>query len=222
MLRTLIWKDIRSNRFCFLLAAALMVATYCMAGVSVSLDESIASQPLGRRLASILAGGSLMAYAVAQLSLAVLAGNLVAGERTNRSAEFLAYLPPSRGMVLSAKAIALGGWGVVVLLVPLVVASLGMLVSEYPAGSGRLAMAAVSIACFGFCAAGVGWLASCCLQSNALAILFSILAPWVVVYVVMGATWGGALQGLLAAVNLAIGSAGFLFGTRHYLHRVEP
>jgi ABC-type transport system involved in multi-copper enzyme maturation permease subunit len=222
MLHTLIWKDIRSNRSSLLLAAALMVATYGMAGVSILLDESIASQPFGRRLASILAGGSMMAYGVAQLSLAVLAGNLVAGERTNRSAEFLAYLPPSRGMVLSAKALVLGGWAVVILLVPLVVGSLGVLVSGYPGGSGRLAMIAVSIASFGFCGAGVGWLASCCLQSNALAILFSILAPWVVAYVVMGATWGEASQGLYAAVNLAIGLAGFLFGTRHYLHRMEP
>jgi ABC-type transport system involved in multi-copper enzyme maturation permease subunit len=202
----------------------LLLATYGTAGVSISMDASIAAQPLARRVLAILGGGSLMAYGVGQLSLAVLAGNLIAGERTDRSAEFLAYLPASRGMVLWAKALVLAGTAAVLLVIPLATAGLAALVVGYPGGDGlgRAAMTVVSITAYGLCAAGVGWLGSCCLESNALAILFAILVPLAVAMVVMGATRGEAPSALYAAVNLALGSAGFLFGTRYYLQRMEP
>jgi ABC-type transport system involved in multi-copper enzyme maturation permease subunit len=224
MLRALIWKDIRANRFFLLLAVALVAATYGVAGVFGAMDVSVAAQPLGRQVAAILGGGSLLAYGVGQLALAVLAGNLIAGERADRSAEFLAYLPASRGMVLRAKALVLAGTAVALLVIPLATAGLAALLGGYAGadGLGRAAMTVVSITAFGFCAAGVGWLGSCCLQSNAAAILFAILVPWAVAMVVMSATRGEASSALVAAVNLALGSAGFLFGTRHYLQRMEP
>jgi ABC-type transport system involved in multi-copper enzyme maturation permease subunit len=224
MLRALIWKDIRANRFFLLLAAALLVATYGMAGVLSAMDVSIAAQPLGRRLFAIVGGGSLLAYAVGQLALAVLAGNLIAGERTDRSAEFLAYLPASRGIVLWAKALVLAGTAAALLVIPLAAAGLAALLGANLSedGLGKAAMTVVSIAAFGFCPAGVGWLASCCLQSNAAAILFAILVPLAVAILVMSTTRGEASSALWVAVNLALGSAGFLFGTRHYLQRTEP
>jgi ABC-type transport system involved in multi-copper enzyme maturation permease subunit len=224
MLRALIWKDIRANRFALLLALILVVATYGVVGIFGYLDASMALQPLGRRVGELLRVGSLMAYGVGQLSMAVLAGNLIAGERVNRSAEFLAYLPASRGKVLCAKALVLAGAAAALLVVSLLVGGLAALFGEYPGGDGlgQAVMAVVLIAAFGFCAAGVGWLGSCGLQSSAAAMLFAILVPWGLSILVMNVTRGEASSAIWGAANLATGSAGFLFGTWHYLHRAEP
>ncbi len=222
MLRTLIWKDVLANRFPLFLAAGLLVASYCGTAIFYSLDASLTAHSWGRRLEEILRAGALFSHATAQLSLAVLAGNLVASERVNRSAEFLAYLPPSRGMVLTAKATVLGVSALVLLLVPLSIVGLTALVGKPPSAD-KLLIIFSTISAIGFCASGIGWLASCCLQSNAVAILFAILTPWILAIAITHACrYPESTTAILIAANLAIGLAGFLFGTRHYLNRVEP
>jgi ABC-type transport system involved in multi-copper enzyme maturation permease subunit len=224
MMRTLIWKDVLANRFLLLLAAALVVASYCGAAVFLGQDASLTAVTWGRRVAGVLLAGSLMSHVVGQLSLAVLSGNLIASERVNRSAEFLAYLPASRGMVLTAKATVLGVLALVLLLVPVSIVGLATFVDESLSADGyrKVSIIAASISSIGFCASGIGWLASCCLRSNAVAILFAILTPWILSIAIAAASRGTDPTAMLIAVNLAIGTAGFLFGTRHFLNRVEP
>jgi len=225
MLRTLIWKDVLANRFSLLLAAILLVAAYGLAAIMGLLDPMMTAQPSwGRRLAEILFFGSLMSYAMAHLSLAVLSGNLIAGERVRRSAEFLAYLPPSRWMVLRAKATVLGAVSLLLLFIPLAMTGLGAffdkasLVDIYR----KTASGCVVIWAMGFCASGIGWLASCCLQSNAVAILFALLSPYILMILITLMIQSAEPTAILVAANLSIGLAGFLFGTMHYLNRVEP
>jgi hypothetical protein len=221
MLRTLIWKDILGNRFPLFLAVSLLVASYGGAAIFYSVDVSLTAHSWGRRLEEILRAGALVSHATAQLSLAVLAGNLVASERVNRSAEFLAYLPPSRGMVLTAKATVLGVSALVLLLVPLSIAGLTALDGKGPS-AGTLLIIFCTISAIGFCASGIGWLGSCCLQSNAVAILFAILTPLILAIAIKHLCKDPESTAILIAAYLAIGLAGFLFGTRHYLNRVEP
>ncbi len=214
MLRTLIWKDVLANRFSLLLAAILLVAAYGVAAIMGLLDPMMTAQPSwGRRLAEILFFGSLMSYAVAHLSLAVLSGNLIAGERVRRSAEFLAYLPPSRGMVLRAKATVLGTVALLLLFIPLAMTGLGAFFDK-----------ASLVDIYRKTASGcvIGWLASCCLQSNAVAILFALLSPYILMILITLVIQSAEPTAILLAANLSIGLAGFLFGTMHYLNRVEP
>jgi hypothetical protein len=223
MLRALIWKDVLANRFPLLLAAALFAASYGVALILGSLDPSLSALPPGRRLFTVLFAGSLASHAVAQLSLAVLSGNLIAVERADRSAEFLAYLPPSRSMVLRAKASLLAFTAILLFLLPLAIGGLAGWISGSLQGDGfRRSMLNVgSISAIGFCGSGIGWLGSCCLQSNAVAILFAILTPWILA-ILVSVSGGAESPAILVAANLSLGLAGFLFGTRHYLHRVEP
>jgi hypothetical protein len=225
MLRALIWKDVLTNRFPLLLAAALVVASYAVTAVLMGLDPSLTYRPWGWLVAETLVVGSLASHAAAQLSLAVLAGNLIAVERVNRSAEFLAYLPASRVRVLQAKATVLAVTALTLLLVPLSIGGLTAWLSGLPLLSGGpryILFLVVSISAVGFCASGIGWLGSCVLQSNAVAILFALVVPWVLAMVVTTAARGTAPGATLLATNLSVGLAGFLFGTRHYLARVEP
>jgi ABC-type transport system involved in multi-copper enzyme maturation permease subunit len=224
MLRALIYKDLLANRLPLLLAACLLVASYVAAAIIYSQDGALAVQSGARRVGSVLMAGSLVSHGLAQLSLAVLAGNLIAAERVNRSAEFLAYLPPSRGMVLSAKAIVLAGAALVLLFIPLVVGGLAAFITETISADSfrRIAILVASISALGLCASGVGWLASCCLDSNALAILFALGSPWILTVVVSSASGGKPSQAILLAAYVSVGLAGFLFGTRHFLNRVEP
>jgi ABC-type transport system involved in multi-copper enzyme maturation permease subunit len=224
MLRALIWKDVLANRFPLFLAASLLVTSYGGAAIFHSLDASLTALSWGRRLDEIVLAGSLFSHGLAQLSLAVLSGNLIASERVNRSAEFLAYLPPSRGMVLSAKAAVLGGAAVVLLIIPISILGLAALLGGSHSGEGyqKVLSIVAYISALGFCASGIGWLGSCCLQSNAVAILFAILTPWIVAIAITTVSRGAEAMAILIAANLAIGLAGFLFGTRHYLNRVEP
>jgi hypothetical protein len=223
MLRTLIWKDVLGNRFPLLLAASLFVASYGVAAILGWLDPSLSAQPPGRRLFNVVLAGSLASHAVAQLSLMVLSGNLIAVERADRSAEFLAYLPPSRGMVLLAKSSLLAFTAILLFLLPLAIGGVGAWISgSFQADVFRRGVSIVGyISAIGFCGSGIGWLGSCCLQSNAVAILFAILTPWIL-GILVAVSGGTESPAILVAANLSVGLAGFLFGTRHYLHRVEP
>lgn len=228
MLRALIWKDLRVNRIPLVLAAALVVASYAAMAILAAIDPMASAQPWGRRLCTIILVGSIACHVSAQLSLAVLSGNLIAAERVDRSAEFLAYLPASRGMVLLAKGMLLAGVAIVLLLIHLggigLAASSGGLPSTAEAGFNL--SSTVTIFAVGFCASGIGWLASCFLSSNAAAILIAIAAPMFVAITVQLSALvidrPESIPPIMFAAWLSVGVAGFLWGTRYYLQRVEP
>ena len=232
MLRALIWKDVRVNRVPLTLAAALVVASYGAIAILAMADPSVSAQPAGRVLSVILMAGSIACHVSAQLSLAVLAGNSIAAERADRSAEFLAYLPPGRGAILASKAILLACVALALLLIHAAGIGLAIGIGGMPpdAQSGFDLSLTATIFAVGFCGAGIGWLASCSLSNNAAAILCAILAPIIVAVVVLLAalainrpeSMASNLTPLLAAAWLAVGAAGFVWGTRRYLRRVEP
>jgi ABC-type transport system involved in multi-copper enzyme maturation permease subunit len=96
----LIWKDYRLNRAIVIMTVVLLIGAH-MAAVAVAFYES--SVPEGSRLLGYLTESSIESLVFLQLMLGVLGGNLIACERANRSAEFLAYLPISRGRILASK-----------------------------------------------------------------------------------------------------------------------
>ena len=154
MLRALIWKDVRVNRLPLLLAAALIVASYAAMAILGSWDPTFSAQPWDRRIFGVLLTGSLASHVGAQLALAVLSGNLFAAERVDRSAEFLVYLPPSRGMVMGAKAALLAATALVLLVIPASITGLAALIGQPPAAESLRSSASIaaSISAVGFCA----------------------------------------------------------------------
>ena len=117
-MKWLIWKDYRLNRLIFITALAFLVGPHLLAAILIWYG---AEPPNARGL--FFAGSTLYSLAFLQLAFALLGGNSIAGERMDRSAEFLAYLPVSRGRILASK-----------LLVALVAVPLGM--ASKPCGYG--------------------------------------------------------------------------------------
>jgi hypothetical protein len=179
----------------------------------------------------LLATGCHFSLLCSQPTLAMLSGHTIAVERGDRSAEFLGYLPPSRGLVLVSKAVVLAGaflsvWGLNLLL-----HTTAFWLSPDSDAARELTSHIASlprIAGIGLLAAGVGWCASANVENSGPAVALGLAAPMVLF---------GVLQATHSAFNtpdeLAFGAVYFtlcpilavLFfaiGTFCYLRRVEP
>lgn len=227
MFSALIWKDLRVNRPVLVLAAAFALACYAMMAVTASLDPTASSGPWGPWIGAVLLAGSVASHAVSQISISVLAGNIIAVERIDRSAEFLAYLPASRRTILSAKAAVLGGVVFALTVIHLIgaVSAIALVGSPTSRQNEFDPLLLGVISAFGFCGSGVGWLASCMVRSNAIAILLAMSSP------ILTALTTRLVVFVFDPLNstpfyvvawLIVGATGFVWGTRHYLRRVEP
>jgi ABC-type transport system involved in multi-copper enzyme maturation permease subunit len=227
MFRALIWKDVRLNRLPLVFAAAMVVVTYLAVVVQFSMSPAINAGTWSRMLVAVIFAGSVASHAVAQFSLSVLAGNLVAAERVDRSAEFLAYTPASRETILLAKATLLAAVALGLMLLHLCGMLIPFAVGTPAAGTSPADVWVLfaSISAYGFCGAGIGWLASCVLSSNSSAVLFAIVTPALVPIATILSLQAidrlGSEQAVRVAAWCALGLAGFLWGTIHYLGRVE-
>lgn len=93
----LLWREYRLNRWILALGAVGILAPLLIAAVVFSTsDREVFPKFLTMSFCSQLS---------AAITVALLAGNAVAGGRADRSAEFLAYLPLSRWRTLASKLI---------------------------------------------------------------------------------------------------------------------
>jgi len=110
-MNTLLWKDYRENRRVLAVMAILLVipyAVYLMVGIVVAASSRPA--PTSIPWIGLFWGASSTAFYISIAVVSFIAGNAIAGERANRSAEFAAYLPiPRRSAVASKAIIAIGG-----------------------------------------------------------------------------------------------------------------
>ncbi len=225
----LLWKDYRLNRL-LLGFGLLMLAIPLLVGVSHNLylhwryDELWWTQRFWQGIACASLGLSLFTFAM-------LGANAVAAERADRSAEFLAYLPPSRRAIITSKAIIAVGAGLFIWIVNLVlycvVAPHG---SSGPEGAVVTysdeftelvsVLAATSVLLF-----GAGWFWSSFMPGHAIStgLAFSTLA-------FVGCSLGSweylsgsnTVEKWYVPVGLTLGIIGFVAGTVCYLRRVEP
>ena len=180
LIRALMWKDLRINRLPLLIGAALLVAPYIIVGVAVTHMPLWQEATRASAWAVLLATGCHFSVMCSQPTLALLSGHVIAVERGDRSAEFLGYLPPSRGQVLLSKAIVLLGAAAIVWSL-----NLGTrFIAEYLAGDtdpasmltgGMTSLA--RLAAIGLLAAGAGWCASSMLENSGPAVAFAMVAP---------------------------------------------
>jgi ABC-type transport system involved in multi-copper enzyme maturation permease subunit len=163
------------------------------------------------------------------MTLAVLAGNVIAVERADRSAEFLGYLPPSKAQILLSKSALLIGAGIVITAVNLATALVANSLITTPDGPalGMSLLDLSQISLVGVGAAGVGWAASAKLETTGAPVFFAIATPMMVAgaFYLAYFTFGWPLEELSGTTILltcgAVGVVFFAVGWVYYLRRVE-
>jgi ABC-type transport system involved in multi-copper enzyme maturation permease subunit len=224
-MRTLLWKDYRQNRKVLAVVGILVAMPYLFACVFMRSGSR-------ENWASAFSGASTWALVLATAMTAFVAGNAIAGERADRSAEFAAYLPIGRRRALASKAILASGVCAAMVLFNLAVlcTAVRWLKHEYGPRDAVFVMA-VCAGATGVLFFGVAWLFSALSNSPPLAAVTGIGS---------GIILAAALSAIEIARNpggslvhksvfdwypplcLLIGLATFVAGTVYYLRRREP
>jgi ABC-type transport system involved in multi-copper enzyme maturation permease subunit len=230
----LIWKEYRNNRVIFGAGLALLLLPHAIALFAGLRHPDLWTESFQpATVASIV---------ITSILLALLGGNAIAGERADRSAEFLACLPISRRRHLASKLILAPLWLVVILGFNLAIVLFasgsdirpGEFIADILQDSERwefllgVGCYVGTIAAF-FC---VGWFWSSLLSSPTLASAFGLIAPPVIIGGINGVIWLTGVQFSLneevviacwyAGVTLTLSMACFVAGSWYYLRRVEP
>jgi ABC-type transport system involved in multi-copper enzyme maturation permease subunit len=225
-MRWLVWKDFRLNRPIFIVALFMLIMPFALTAI-------LNWRGVQYHVADYVMGWIWCDAIMLQLAITVLGGNLIAGERNDRSAEFLAYLPVSPGRKLASK--------LLVALALILLAWLPIVVSHWmyqhrfgPPTSGVHdtwpelgVVASIGLMCF-----SVAFLFSSFLESPTFSAFAGVAAPFLVFWSVwllaycLGPDIGRALEKwfpqLWFGLCLAISAASFTGGTLYYLRRVEP
>jgi len=238
----LLWKEYRLNRLIVLVGVFLLLFPYAVAaGLLAWHWRPVGAEIHGARLWqywrllaplwwSRMVWAALYSLGISQLTFGLLGGSAIAGERVDRSAEFLAYLPLSRGRILAAKLLFTLAVSAVIWLPNLVILGISVLVLAVKAGDGASILA--NITATGLVFFGVGWLLSTMTESPSISVCVGLVVPVIVLTAICGV---GYLADLPAdshyppyislwyqVVSMAIALASFGAGTVYYLRRVEP
>ena len=92
----LLWKEYRNNQLAVYTARIFMLVPHLIVLYAIGRDAYRGLYDLPQRWMELFAISTVFSLLVSQLSIAILAGNIFAGERADRSADFLASLPISR------------------------------------------------------------------------------------------------------------------------------
>ncbi len=228
-MKSLLWKDYRLNRLLLIFGFVVCVGPWIIAIARNLLIEWRGGE------AWWAPGFWVNVYGISiWLSLftfAMLGGNAIAAERADRSAEFLGYLPVSRGAVAASKSImALGPtlliWAVNLTALFIVAPS----ITHVPAADivamsdGRESLgvfAGLTVLLF-----GSGWFWSTILSSHGLATGMSLVTLAAVVLGFIGLMVGFGLENIIekwfVSVCVVVGIVGYVAGCAYYLHRLEP
>lgn len=224
----LFWKDWRVNRFVLIFGFVFLIGPL-LGGVIRSLVGQWRHGSPVTPWALLLVHCSFFSLAISFLTIGMLGGNAVASERADRSAEFLAYLPPSRLMVIGCKAVlALTACAIIWAfnlavaygIAPLVNQSADNLANPYT--DMVMPMMATSVVLF-----GSAWCVSCFSSSAAIATGIGFAVPIIIATLLAGINeW--LVDGTLAVgwwyqtLCIGLGILSFWLGFGYYLRRIEP
>lgn len=224
-MRALLWKDYRMNRALLIVCGAMLVAPYFIGAAYQYYDEMYDGMAVGKR-GGAAAASALAAMAVSLLTISLLAASAFTQERTDRSAEFLAHLPPSKWNILLSKfALAFG----VACVLWTVNAAMGLIVApKLGQFQPSLHEAATDLLCTSVLVFGAGWAASTWMTSPVGAWGIAAAAP-MVVGGVMFASWyffgtpaESEFQSAYRVLVLLCGMAAIAISSGLYLRREEP
>ena len=98
----LFWKDYRENRLVVFAALFLLVTPHLFSLFGCCV-QSIRWGAGPQTWIDSFTASSMFSLVISQLAVALIGGNAIAGERADRSAEFLASLPIARKKILTSK-----------------------------------------------------------------------------------------------------------------------
>jgi ABC-type transport system involved in multi-copper enzyme maturation permease subunit len=210
-MRWLIWKEFRLNWLILAIAALCLIVPYVVAVGRAAWGGD------AEDVYTLLEAGWMTNVIVATVFLALLGGQSIACERADRSAEFLAYQPVSRGRILLSKLV----WPAVAVVIifglntALFFGSTEMLIDRNPRHLPELAelLPFLAAALGAFC---IAWGISAFQNSPTFAVMGGIVAPAVIIWLIMMINWwmSYAMTPLLVLTVYAASIA--------YLRRVEP
>ena len=229
-MKWLLWREYRLNRLILATGAVLLLLPYLFVLRALGAHANYVIREL--------VDAAYYSLFLSQLTMALLGGSAIAGERADRSAEFIAYLPLARTRLVGAK-LSLAFLATVViwgtnLLVFWTLMSLFPRFQSDPDSSYNFAAFMASdyyIAITGLTFFGVSWLISSFQSSTVFAVCGGLVVPLLIfIGLLMEAEssvqewtpdeftveiWYATICPILAVVCFSI-------GTWYYLTRVEP
>jgi ABC-type transport system involved in multi-copper enzyme maturation permease subunit len=225
-MKWLLWKDYRHNRPIVMATLFLLVAPHLMGLFATCFLNG--DTPSGRpRWVDNLGISSICSLLACQLALLLIGGNAIAGERADRSAEFLASLPVSRRRILASKLLLALAIIAAIWLTNAPVLFYLTLSQGGPDLRGltqMLVVTAITVAAF----FSIAWLLSCYLSSPTFAVAGGLVAPLAVqgtsvfVAYLLGLNFDIYVVRLYCGICLVAAPVCFAVGTWYYLRRVEP
>ncbi|MGC8644245.1 MAG: ABC transporter permease subunit, partial [Isosphaeraceae bacterium] len=187
MMKSLLWKECRLSALIVAFGAALWCGPYLLGVLSVLVEKG-GTWKHAADWADSLTMASGLSVTFSLITALLFGANAIACERADRSAEFLAYLPPSREAVLLSKAFvplaaALVVWGSNVFVSLVVVPSLGG-----GSGLGELVSFWWQAASWSVLFFGSAWLASSCAGSASSAFTLGLAGSMAVMTALFGLT----------------------------------
>ncbi len=159
------------------------------------------------------------------LTMAFLAGNIIACERTDRSATFLAFQGASRKMVVSSKIIICV---IAFIFIYIISFLLSFFLPEMPLKEiVEILKINFIFAAVGFCWFGCCWLLSSLLSSPAISIALGLLSPFIIGISLAGSLYVFHLLSedmygvLFIALNIVVGLISLIAGTWYFVRSKE-
>ena len=181
----------------------------------------------------------MFSLVISQLAVALIGGNAIAGERADRSAEFLASLPITRKKILGSKLLlSLAIVGVIWTIDASALLGLARFSGQFGNDAHPVLAALTTLGCIAIVAMmffGVSWLFSSFLSSPTFAVGGGLIVPLLLYAGIasaaisststttsIGQTGAGAVVFSYFGLGLALAALCFGVGTWYYLRRVEP
>ena len=228
------WKDYRMNRLIVFLAVFLVVLPHVICLI-VSIYKTIhygqKFAPFSVYLCENLMASSMVSLLISLIVFAFIGGNAIAGERADRSAEFLAYLPISRGRIITSKLLVVFFviafiWLVNFSILGICASVIFQQIDPTPARNflQTITEGMASHLILGLTLFAIAWFCSSFLESPTFSICLGLLTP-----LFLAALWftGNHVQERtlltwLFGVYITLALICFPAGTWYYLRRVEP
>jgi ABC-type transport system involved in multi-copper enzyme maturation permease subunit len=255
-MRWLLWKDYRHNRLIVFTTLVLLLGPHLIAlgvmcgGPWIKIDTRHGHPVYWTppKWQDIMAGTSIYSVCISQLAAALIGGNAIAGERVDRSAEFLYSLPIRRRKLLASKlllamAIAVAIWLVNALIFSsIILYELGGVPIPLPNPvnwnffvNRDVLLVMAMIATTGLTFFCIAWFFSSFIASPTVAICAGLITPVLlasgIALVDMLLAMSGLKENRLGypaanlwylGICLTLSVVCFGVGTWHYLRRVEP
>jgi len=230
----LVWREWRCSRTILFVALGIIVALLLLVFSLPQPPETAGGKiSVVDRMAVVGYFATWIAVHVSVFLLPMIAANSLAGERADRSAEFIAPLPVSRSVRLVAKvvllaAVAIALWAPVLLVAPLLENLQLVKADDYRSGLELLGM----VATFTLLATALAWLLAGWVESPVIAAVGAIAIPVAVPWVMFSlqvpflapasffSLWFDS-QGIPQSLTLLVAAAFFAAGSALYVRRLE-